>query len=228
MGWYEDRFIAHPNRNLKKCAECDVSMWLPKSKLSDFTCCSAGCSAKHKQSRIKKREKPCETCGKLFTPRPRQLRMGVGSYCSQACNEVAHIAMNARDAQVLARQNWKARHAASPIVKSGEGNPRWSGGPEAKKRRDRENGWPSQAARRANLSQRLPDGTVKKIGDLQKWKCPVCFSNLKSNYHVDHINPLKNGGKHEPSNIQILCKSCNLRKAAKDPISFMQSRGFLL
>jgi hypothetical protein len=29
-------------------------------------------------------------------------------------------------------------------------------------------------------------------------------------------------------NVQLLCPPCNLKKHAKDPIQFMQERGFLL
>jgi hypothetical protein len=33
---------------------------------------------------------------------------------------------------------------------------------------------------------------------------------------------------HTDFNVQLLCATCNLNKNAKDPIDFMQSRGFLL
>ena len=75
---------------------------------------------------------------------------------------------------------------------------------------------------------RLPRGTIKRIGELQRWLCPACQVDILSGYHMDHIVALANGGKHEPTNIQLLCGPCNLRKAAKDPIEFMQEMGFLL
>ena len=40
--------------------------------------------------------------------------------------------------------------------------------------------------------------------------------------------PLARGGKHEASNLQLLCPPCNMSKNAKHPIDFMQQRGFLL
>lgn len=228
MGWYEDRFKEHPGRHPKDCAACGRKMWLPSSKLADFHCCSAGCSTALRRASMKEREKKCATCGALFIPRPRQLRLGGGVFCSQACNKNGHSAMNSEVAQKLARLRWKERHAIQPIVKAGVGNPRWSGGPIEKKRRDRENGWPSQAARRAKAGAKIQNGVIQRIGNSQKWKCAVCGYGVKNKYHVDHIVPLKLGGKHAPSNIQILCPGCNLTKAAKDPIAFMQSRGFLL
>jgi len=75
---------------------------------------------------------------------------------------------------------------------------------------------------------RLPSGTIKKIGTLQKWKCATCCCALNGKYHKDHIVPLAGGGKHEPLNIQLLCPTCNLKKGAKNPVKFMQERGLLL
>jgi len=76
---------------------------------------------------------------------------------------------------------------------------------------------------------RLPAGTVAKIGSMQKWRCAVCRDSIRrGRYHKDHIVSLANGGEHAPHNIQLLCPTCNLKKGAKHPIDFMQSRGFLL
>jgi 5-methylcytosine-specific restriction endonuclease McrA len=51
---------------------------------------------------------------------------------------------------------------------------------------------------------------------------------LEGGYHLDHIVSLKRGGDNVDSNMQLLTKRCNQNKSAKDPIAFMQSRGFLL
>jgi 5-methylcytosine-specific restriction endonuclease McrA len=36
------------------------------------------------------------------------------------------------------------------------------------------------------------------------------------------------GGSNWPSNLQLLCKSCNLSKGARDAEEFMREKGFLL
>jgi 5-methylcytosine-specific restriction endonuclease McrA len=62
----------------------------------------------------------------------------------------------------------------------------------------------------------------------QKSKCVVCNRSLKGGFEVDHIVPLSKGGANDRANTQLLCRTCNRRKHAKDPIKFMQANGFLL
>ena len=69
---------------------------------------------------------------------------------------------------------------------------------------------------------------VQKLLEKQKGKCVVCLVDIVGAYHIDHIVPLKTGGRSEIGNLQLLCQSCNCSKGAKHPIDFMQSRGFLL
>jgi len=69
---------------------------------------------------------------------------------------------------------------------------------------------------------------VKDIFRLQKGKCACCKKSLKDGYHIDHIIPLSRGGTNYRSNLQLLTPSCNHRKSARDPIEYMQSKGFLI
>lgn len=69
---------------------------------------------------------------------------------------------------------------------------------------------------------------IKNIIKAQKNKCVNCRSSLNSGYHIDHIMPLVLGGTDWPSNIQILCKRCNLSKGGKHPIKWAQENGRLL
>ena len=75
-----------------------------------------------------------------------------------------------------------------------------------------------------NLSKCLAD----KLFKLQHGKCACCKMPLGKNYHMDHIMPLAKGGSNTDDNMQLLTAKCNMQKSAKDPIEFMQSRGFLL
>lgn len=44
-------------------------------------------------------------------------------------------------------------------------------------------------------------------------RCKSCGS--QSNLHIDHKVPLFRGGFNSKRNLQLLCRSCNLRKATK-------------
>ena len=42
-------------------------------------------------------------------------------------------------------------------------------------------------------------------------RCAYCGID-EGEMHIDHILPRVNGGDHSLENLQVLCKSCNLRK----------------
>ncbi len=69
---------------------------------------------------------------------------------------------------------------------------------------------------------------INEIRALQHYKCAYCPASVERKYHVDHIIPLSAGGRNDRSNLQILCRCCNLSKSKRDPIEFAQSRGMLL
>lgn len=86
--------------------------------------------------------------------------------------------------------------------------------------------------RRAKLAGLI--GSVSKnieavLFRLQKGRCACCKTRLKSGaVHLDHVIAISRGGLHDDSNLQLLCKFCNLSKGTKSQTSFMQSRGLLL
>lgn len=53
-------------------------------------------------------------------------------------------------------------------------------------------------------------------------QCPGCLRPLGDDAHMDHYLPLKLGGKHDDTNIQLLCSSCNLKKHAKHPLRWLE------
>lgn len=84
-----------------------------------------------------------------------------------------------------------------------------------------------RARKRAN-GGKLSKGLTEKLFKLQKGKCACgCKQSLGDDYHMDHIMPLVLGGANSDDNIQLLRAVCNMKKNAKDPIDFMQQRGFL-
>ncbi|HTQ70641.1 MAG TPA: HNH endonuclease signature motif containing protein [Acidocella sp.] len=69
---------------------------------------------------------------------------------------------------------------------------------------------------------------IKKIRSSQKDKCAACTTKLHGGGDVDHITALVSGGSNWPRNLQLLCRPCNSKKHAKDPIDFMRELGKLL
>lgn len=244
--WHRALLVPRATAAETTCTVCGRPMWLPASKVADYRRCSRECIKAHQSAGRETRKRNCETCSKAFSPRQRQIDQGGGRFCSQKCNTAAQIALltpETRAKQIVTR---RAMEAAGLVEHyKGERNPRWKGGPTAKRRRDVESGKSAAQVRRYRAKHphrarewaqnrknrkngRLPYGTIPRIGEAQKWKCAICRVGVRNHYHVDHIMPLARGGLHEPRNIQLLCQTCNVRKNAKDPIDYMQELGRLL
>lgn len=87
--------------------------------------------------------------------------------------------------------------------------------------------------RRRRAREKGADGAhtakdIQALHRLQQGKCACCRKALPKHYHVDHIVALSKGGTNDRLNLQLLCPPCNLSKSARDPVEFMQSKGFLL
>lgn len=240
-----------PDRTIKrKCLCCECDFIIPKCRASREFCCSSECKETHRIKKSKElwasRTRSCLKCGNSFFAKKSQLDVGGGNYCSVPCY-FAVAGMSALFAPAV-RKKAAARYreaSAAGLIKrfKGDQSARWKGGKEASKVRNRHKRAASlRAYRKANPEKvrewstsraqrkigRLPRGTVKKIKLLQKNRCAYCKTKVDKIFHVDHIYPLAKGGQHSPSNLQILCPTCSLTKSAKDPIGFLQEKGFLM
>jgi len=231
MGWFDERFIENPNKFKFNCIICNKEMWFPKTKHGKYLTCGKDCADKKNNAKKIARKRNCETCNKEFYPRLFQIKNNAGKFCSQKCNKASHIAMNEEKAQKKAKIAWKKRHELMPIIKKGEENPNWKGGKKATYERRKNIGiLRTYYHNRRNKGgfKKMPADVVEELGNLQKWKCGICNCNIKNNYNIDHIIPIASGGGNEKTNLQLTCKKCNSQKGAKDPIDFMQSKGFLI
>ena len=85
--------------------------------------------------------------------------------------------------------------------------------------------------RRAKIRQqggRLSPGLFDRLFALQQGRCACCGLKIDSSAHLDHIIPIALGGANEDSNMQLLTQKCNNQKHAKDPVAFMQGKGYLI
>lgn len=236
----------------KKCVACGSVFVIPKCRDWRESCCSSECKTAYRATQraeeIASRTRQCMACGKNFTARKTQIEAGGGKYCCSACQR-EHQAVSFHTAEARAKAVISRRASLAQgkwKIPLGADNPNWRGGRQArlarqatpeklemrrKLRRQYLKQNPEKArewARRRRGHGKLPPGTVSKLFTLQRGRCACCRSKLGDNFHLDHIQPLAKGGKHEKQNVQLLCPPCNLRKSARDPITFMQSNGFLL
>lgn len=69
-------------------------------------------------------------------------------------------------------------------------------------------------ARRRN--QKTSRGMAVLVVEFLGGKCSVVDCDVTDNLHVDHIQPINKGGKHEISNVQLLCKPHHSEKTSKE------------
>ena len=57
----------------------------------------------------------------------------------------------------------------------------------------------------------------RRIIERDNYTCQICGKYMPDEVglHVDHVIPIKRGGKSVESNLQVLCDKCNLRKGKR-------------
>lgn len=93
------------------------------------------------------------------------------------------------------------RHGVNGVTIKAEGGRRPNGGELAALRSSVD---PNEARRN------IPRATRAAIRDRYDGRCVVCETEGAST--VDHVIPVSRGGDDDPSNLQLLCRSCNSRK----------------
>jgi 5-methylcytosine-specific restriction endonuclease McrA len=59
----------------------------------------------------------------------------------------------------------------------------------------------------------IPPTVRKYVFERDNYCCQSCQkTNLETELTIDHIIPLAKGGSNDISNLQTLCRSCNLKK----------------
>ena len=181
-------------------------------------------------------EKTCTKCGEAwplscFSPDKRRLD-GLQSHC-RACKSVYGAKWRSANKGYFDayRQVNAKRQAAYKAARYAANPDRAKSYNDAWRMNNLERGRIREHSRRASkraTGGKLSVGLSDRLFKLQRGKCACCGDPLGANFHMDHIMPLALGGTNTDDNIQLLTATCNLKKHAKHPVDFMQSRGFLL
>jgi 5-methylcytosine-specific restriction endonuclease McrA len=78
--------------------------------------------------------------------------------------------------------------------------------------------WANRDARARGAEGKHTASDILWLYQQQAGRCEACRKKLikkgKKKYHIDHMVPLSLGGNNYVSNLQLLCRSCNVRKNA--------------
>ena len=80
-------------------------------------------------------------------------------------------------------------------------------------------GAPKPAPRTRRTS--FPHGLKQRMYRKQRQRCQYCGWQYDIDaLHIDHMTPVDRGGANNPSNLQLLCAPCNLRKGIQTDKEF--------
>jgi 5-methylcytosine-specific restriction endonuclease McrA len=74
-----------------------------------------------------------------------------------------------------------------------------------------------KARRRAQEAGGVTTGELRQGIESQRKVCFWCNTDCSGGHHIDHVEPLSRGGRHEIANLVVACPTCNLRKQAMLP-----------
>ena len=77
--------------------------------------------------------------------------------------------------------------------------------------------------RRIKPTERItwPKGSKRELMRRQDNTCTYCgYRRRASSLDIDHVIPVARGGSNDPSNLQVICRRCNLRKGVQTDEEF--------
>jgi hypothetical protein len=156
---------------------------------------------------------PCQTCGK-------EVNSGASRFCSYACVKAWR---GTRPCEVCGVDVPGSCCFSKSRCDACKARLRKEANRKGKKKYGRNH---RQRASRAGV--RYVSIPVTAIYERDGWRCQICKRKCKNAFMVsksdgrphprsptlDHIRSLKDGGNHEPCNVQLACFECNTKKGA--------------
>lgn len=153
--------------------------------------------------------RPCADCGRdpqetYFRPRNRNRCYD----CEKAKHRARHAANREREQR---RQREYRERAAAQVA---EQQRTW-------RRRNAQRHAAGRSARKARRRARRRVITTERIYRAKVWArdrgvCGICGEQADpSNWHLDHVIPIAQGGHHVYANVQVSHPSCNIAKGAR-------------
>lgn len=223
---------AHRTLMKRKSCVCIVCNKTFMPKRSDrTTCCSRECGfelrrikarrAAEERAQQAQRHRECRHCGSAFSP-----STASAAYCCDACRVAARS---------VAQPEYKCKQCGQAYeYKPTGGRPSAFCGDacrrEARKasaRADRKR-YGNKARKRARYyGVEYEPINVLRVFERDGWRCQICGKEAPqqrrgSRYpnapELDHRTPLSRGGPHTYSNVQCVCRACNIRKGNRSEV----------
>ncbi len=189
---------------------------------------------------------PCKTCGSTSNERraDKRMRSGWSSNCRPCANAKSlEWKKNNLDRQLATTKAWRqanpdrvAATRAKNIDKEREAALKWRHD-NIERARANDAAWRKNNPEKARLKDQkrravkldaarglpITKDHIDRLIAYQSGLCAYCNGSLGNDYHMDHFVPLAKDGQHSTDNIVLACRSCNLKKGAKDPLQFIES-----
>jgi hypothetical protein len=148
--------------------------------------------------------KTCPMCGKHYPSDPNT------KYCSVECYKKS---IKSRPKVKLSDEHKKKISEARRNSQKckGENLYNWKGGKETEAIRMRMH----SRTRAAKLGKKADPNFIKALMIAQKGKCFYCDKDISDYYEIEHLTPIKNGGKNQEYNLVLSCRKCNSKKRTK-------------
>jgi hypothetical protein len=158
----------------------------------------------------------CEQCNKLWVRKGKVVKR----FCSTECGKKSRYQQRIGKPLIMVPKDYNCKNCGNLFIgtKPGRCKP-------CKKKQEKEMQKPYKKAYNKKRSASIRTVAIhniidKKVFQRDKWRCCSCGIKVQKKDHlkdnaaeIDHIVPVSLGGPHSYSNVQTLCRRCNISKS---------------